>query len=76
MRKILAITWKDLLVRFSSKSEWLFFLILPIFFTFVLAGGSGPPGDSRIRLVVVDQANTSLSADLIEHTCPIRSCAP
>jgi ABC-2 type transport system permease protein len=76
MRKILAITWKDSLVRFSSKSEWLFFLILPIFFTFVLAGGSGPPSDSRIRLVVVDQANTSLSADLIDTLAQSEAVRP
>ncbi len=66
MRKILAITWKDTLVRFSSTSEWLFFLILPIIFTVLLAGGTGAPDDSRIRLVVADQANTSLSAELID----------
>lgn len=76
MRKILAITWKDALVRFSSPSEWLFFLILPIFFTFVLAGGSGPPSDSRIRLVVVDQANTSLSADLIDTLAQSEAVRP
>ena len=65
MRKILAITRKEVLVRFSSASEWLFFLILHIFFTLVLSGGTGAPSDARIRLVVVDQANTSLSADLV-----------
>ena len=66
MRKILAITWKDTLLRFSSTSEWLFFIILPIIFTVLLAGGTGAPSDSRIRLVVADQANTSLSAELID----------
>jgi ABC-2 type transport system permease protein len=65
MTKILAITWKDALLRFSSRSEWLFFLILPIFFTVVVAGGSGEPADTRIRLLVVDQGQTSLSSDLI-----------
>ncbi|MGC9334878.1 MAG: ABC transporter permease, partial [Anaerolineae bacterium] len=65
MIKILAITRKDALLRFSSRSEWLFFLILPIFFTVVLAGGTGAPADNRIRLLVVDQAQTPLSADLI-----------
>ena len=49
-----------------STSELLFFLILPVFFTFLLAGGTGPPSDARIRLVVVDQAKTSLSAELID----------
>jgi ABC-2 type transport system permease protein len=65
MKKILAIAWKDTLVRFTGWSEWLFFLILPIVFTLVLAGGTGGSTDSRVRLVVVDQANSPLSADLV-----------
>lgn len=65
MNKILAIAWKDTLIRFDSWSRWLFFLILPIIFTVVLAGGTGSRADSRIRLVVVDQANSPLSADLV-----------
>lgn len=66
MKKIFAIAWKDVRIRFSGFSELLFFIILPLVFTFIL-GGSPNPGDadSRIRLVVVDQAQTSLSADLI-----------
>ena len=64
MKKILAIFRKDLINRFSSKLEWLFFLILPIVFTLAL-GSSNPQGDSRVRLVVVDQANTPLSQELI-----------
>lgn len=66
MKKIFAIAWKDTLIRFSGFSELLFFIILPLVFTFIL-GGSPNPGDSdnRIRLVVVDQAHTSLSSDLI-----------
>jgi ABC-2 type transport system permease protein len=65
MKKILAITRKDTLVRFDGFSRWLFFLILPIVFTLVLAGGTGGSSDSRVRLVVVDQANSPLSADLV-----------
>ena len=34
------------------------------------------PSDSRIRLVVVDQAHSSLSAELIADAGPIRSGAP
>jgi ABC-2 type transport system permease protein len=64
MIKILAIAWKDTLLRFESWSRWLFFLILPIVFTVVLAGGTGS-SDSRVRLAVVDQANSPLSADLV-----------
>ena len=68
MKKILAIAKKDAIVRFASKSEWLFFIILPILFTLLLAGGT-PSGDEdpRIRLVVVDEANTSISKQLISE---------
>jgi ABC-2 type transport system permease protein len=65
MRKLFAIAWKDTIVRFTSWAEWLFFLILPIVFTFILAGGTGAPADARIRLVVADQSQTTLSAQLI-----------
>jgi ABC-2 type transport system permease protein len=65
MKKILAIAWKDTQLRFDSWTRWLFFLVLPIVFTVVLAGGSGASKDSRVRLVVVDQANSPLSADLV-----------
>lgn len=65
MNKLLSIFIKDTQIRFSSVSEWLFFLILPLFFTFVLAGGTASNVDSRTRLGVVDQANSPLSAQLI-----------
>lgn len=65
MKKLFAIAWKDAIIRFASSSELLFFIILPIFFTFLLAGGT-PSGneDTRIRLVVVDQADTSISREI------------
>jgi len=65
MKRILAIVWKDTLVRFSSKGEWLFFVILPVVFTVVLGGGTGGSVDSRMRLMVVDRAGSPLSAELI-----------
>lgn len=64
MRKIFAIAWKDTILRFTGLTEWLFFLILPIVSTLVLAGGTGGSGDSRIRLEVVDQAQTPLSQQI------------
>jgi hypothetical protein len=65
MKKILAITWKDAIIRFSGFSELLFFLILPLVFTFLLAGGTpGGDTDNRIRLLTVDDASTPLSAQL------------
>lgn len=68
MKKIFAIAWKDAIVRFASPSEWLFFIVLPLVFTFIFAGGV-PTGDedNRVRLVVVDQAQTEISRQLIEE---------
>ena len=68
MKKILAIAWKDAIIRFASSSELLFFLILPVVFTFLLAGGT-PSGDqdSRIRLLVVDEAQTALSRQILDE---------
>jgi ABC-2 type transport system permease protein len=67
MRKIIAIMWKDTLVRFSSGAEWLFFIILPVVFTFIIGGGFGdvPGSDNRIRLLVADEATSPLAADLL-----------
>ena len=65
MNKLFAIAWKDTRLRFTGWSEWLFFLILPVIFTLILAGGTGGQSDARVRLVVVDQSNTPLSAGLI-----------
>ena len=66
MRKIITIILKDLRIRFSSPVEWLFFLILPIFFSFIIGGGTGGPTDSRVGFYVVDEAQTSLSANRID----------
>ena len=66
MKKMIAIVLKDLRIRFSSPVEWLFFLILPIFFSFIIGGGTGGPTDSRVGFYVVDEAQTSLSANLID----------
>lgn len=65
MKKLFAIAWKDAIIRFASSSELLFFIILPVVFTFLLAGGT-PSGDedNRIRLVVVDLADTSISREI------------
>ncbi len=66
MKKIFAIAWKDAIIRFASKSELLFFIILPIVFTFLLAGGT-PSGneDPRIGLLVVDKSQTAISQQII-----------
>jgi ABC-2 type transport system permease protein len=68
MKKIFAIAWKDAIIRFASSSELLFFIVLPIVFTFLLAGGT-PSGneDPRIRLLVVDEARTAISQQIIDE---------
>jgi ABC-2 type transport system permease protein len=68
MKRILAIAWKDTLVRFASRGEWVFFLVLPVVFTLVLNFASGSAfgsGDSRIPVLVVDQDGGELAGDLI-----------
>ena len=68
MRKIFAIGWKDALIRFSNPSELLFFVILPVVFTVLLAGGTPSEDyDNRIRLLVVDEAQTTLSQQIINE---------
>jgi ABC-2 type transport system permease protein len=66
MKKIFAIAWKDAIIRFASSSELLFFIVLPLVFTFLLAGGT-PSGDEdpRIDLLVVDEAQTDISGQII-----------
>ncbi len=68
MKKIFAIVWKDAIVRFASSTELLFFIILPVVFTFLLAGGT-PNGEqeSRIRLLVVDESQTVISGQIINE---------
>jgi ABC-2 type transport system permease protein len=58
LNKLAAIIRKDLLLRFQSRAELLFFLVLPLVFTFLIGGGlsSGGPGeDDRIVVPVVDE---------------------
>src|SRR5689334_15063705 len=68
MRKIFAIAWKDAIVRFATSWELLFFIILPVVFTFLLAGGT-PSGneDPRIALDVVDESDTAISRQIIDE---------
>jgi ABC-2 type transport system permease protein len=68
MKKILAIALKDTLNRFSSRGEWLFFLILPVVFTlvinFAVGANYGGDNDARIPVLVVDQDGGELAQDL------------
>jgi len=66
MKKIFAIAWKDAIIRFASRSELIFFVVLPIVFTYLLAGGT-PSGneDPRLGLLVVDESKTTVSQQII-----------
>jgi len=69
MRKIIAIAWKDALINFASPSSLLFFFVLPVVFTFIIGGGFGgatASQDTRAKLLVVDQAGTASSQQLID----------
>jgi len=77
MKIIFAIAWKDAIIRFASSSELLFFIILPVVFTFLLAGGT-PSGneDNRIHLLVVDESQTAISQQILaelENSTAVRS---
>jgi ABC-2 type transport system permease protein len=67
MRRILSIAWKDTLVRFANPSELLFFIVLPVIFAVIVSGfASGPSGDRRILVLVVDQDSSALSSELTQ----------
>ena len=66
MKKIFAIAWKDTIIRFASRSELLFFIILPLVFTFLLAGGTRDD-DPRVELLVVDESNTAISQQMFRE---------
>ena len=76
MNRMFAIIKKDIIVRFNSPVEWLFFFILPVVFILVLSGGTGGSVDSRFQLEVVDQAQTDLSASLIDELADSTSVKP
>jgi ABC-2 type transport system permease protein len=71
MSKIFNIAWNDIRLEFSEPISILFFLILPVVFTAVIASalGSGgdpdPTADTRFPVLVVDEDQSDLSADFI-----------
>lgn len=68
MQRILAIARKDLRVRFATPAEWLFFIVLPVFFIMAVSGfASGPNGgDYRITVLAVDEDASALSHKLTD----------
>lgn len=77
LQKVFAIAWKDLRLRFTGKTELLFFLILPLVFTLLLSGilfGGG--GSSKIVVVVVDEDNSALSGEFVRLLTDSETVAP
>ena len=77
MQKIIALAWKDIKIRFSGKTELLFFLILPLVFTLLLSGiliGGG--GSNKIAIVVVDEDQSALSGELVRLLAASDTVAP
>jgi ABC-2 type transport system permease protein len=68
IQKIWTMLWKDTIIRFSSKSELLFFLILPVIFTALLGGfmAPDPDADNRIPLLVVNEDGSPLAGSLLD----------
>ncbi len=56
LSKIIAIIRKDIVLRFEGRSELLFFLVLPLVFTYLIGSGvPGTDGDVRVLVPVVDE---------------------
>jgi hypothetical protein len=49
MRKILAIAYNDIKIEFSSRSELIFFLVLPLIFTTIIGIGTRQHGHLPTR---------------------------
>jgi ABC-2 type transport system permease protein len=76
MMKIINIAWKDLIMRFSDRTEILFFLILPVVFTFLLSGGASQGSDSPTPLLVVDEDGSKLASEFASALIENRTIDP
>jgi ABC-2 type transport system permease protein len=77
MNKIIQIAIKDARLQFSSAAQWLFFLILPIVFTFLLAGADFGTGDATgLRLLVIDADGGDVAAELRDRLSNNATLAP
>ena len=68
LKKIILIGVKDGMIRFSNPVEWLFFIVLPIVFTFVLSTAFVDSNKETLsnRIAVVDLDQKELSTRIIE----------
>jgi ABC-2 type transport system permease protein len=69
LQRVAAIIQKDTILRFSSRTELLFFLILPVIFTALLGGGvnfGDGDGDSRLRVPVVIEDSGPAAPTLLD----------
>ena len=71
MRKLIAIALNDVKIEFSEPSTLIFFLALPLIFTFIigaaLSGGGGSSSDDpRLAFVVVNHDQGSFGGKLIQ----------
>lgn len=65
MNKIYHIAKKNILLRFSSRSFLIFFLLLPVLFTFVLSSALAGLDDPRRTLLLTVEEETQLTASLV-----------
>ena len=68
LNKLTAIIRKDTALRFEGRAELLFFLILPLIFTFLIGGGlpaAGGGGDNRLLVPVADEDGSQRSVALL-----------
>lgn len=65
LNKQLAIIRRDFIQRFSSRSELLFFLVLPIIFTTILSGSIGGGGDDRVAFAAVVEDDSAAAGALL-----------
>lgn len=78
MKKVVAMAWKDGLLRFSERSELLFFIVLPVVFTLIIGGARAGGGDSRVPVLVVDEDGGALAAEFVstlERSSAVRPVA-
>ena len=68
MSKVLSIAWKDTQLRFASRSEILFFVLLPVLFTLLIGQFSTGQSDAdrRVVVLVVNEDGSPLASELID----------